>query len=277
MNISGKKINFISGTQGWLLTERLKEVCEINTIDDNLTEFDLGLHSAEIFGDGILALSGTGCTIFAKHGENIRRVGGLGSMLYDAGAGYHIGRAACKAAIEHDLGFGEPTIITDLITDQLKRDCSADSVKIPSIQGFQLLLYSIYANKNISPVVYISSFTKLVSMAASLGDKVATKILEEAGRIVGLQTCSLISINSMPNNLPLTISGSVWKSHKSFYNSFRDTIKDSLIGELIPPYFEPIVGVIIRHYYKTHGKYDDDSHNHFAQQFGKFKFDFAKE
>ncbi len=267
MEIAGKPISCVTGIVDRRLLAALREICTVDTVM-GAGELALGLCASALFGDGLLALSGTGATMYARCGGNNYATGGYGAAVYDAGSGYHIGREAFRAAIEDDEERGPRTVLTDLLAKKLGG----------SRPSFSHNVFAMYRQQDISPTAYVASCTPLVSEAAFSGDGVAMRILEDAGRLLGAQLVALVKKHRLPRSLPVTISGSVWRSHPILFDSFRDTLAESgLDGHLHIPAFEPIVGAIISHYHRVHGIFDEAAHTHIATQFAKYRFEVASD
>ncbi len=237
MDLSGCTIGTICGIADGVLIERIRAVCPVKQVI-SMGELELGMYAAELFGDGILALSGTGATIFARHAGALHIGGGYGAAVYDAGSGYWIGREAFRAVIEAYNGLGAPTLLTDLIAQKLGG--TAETLG-PSI-------FNIYHQNTVSPTAYVASCAALVSQAAASGDGIALNILNQAGQLMGLQTAALVRRNDLPHTLPIAVSGSVWRSHSVFLNAFRSVLAEAdLRTDVYIPAFEPIVGAVIGH------------------------------
>lgn len=262
MGIRGHEIGWITGIPDGGLVERIKALCPVDRIA-TCGEFDLGLHAAGLFGDGLLALSGTGATMFASCGGKRYATGGYGAAVSDAGSGYWIGRAAFNAAIEDDEGRGPRTQLTDLLAEKLGG----------TRESFGHAVFSIYSQNKVSPTAYVASCTPLVSQAALAGDGAALRILERAGYLIGSQLVALVKKHRLPRSLPVTISGSVWRSHPLLFDTFRDTLAEAgLDGNLHIPAFEPIVGAVIGHYHALHGDFSLSDRERFAEQFSAHAF-----
>ena len=97
-----------------------EEICKVCTVDEikGCGEFAAGMWAAGIFGDGILALSGTGATLFARYNGEQYGTGGYGAAVSDEGSGYWVAREAFQAAILDDQERGERTMLTDLIAER---------------------------------------------------------------------------------------------------------------------------------------------------------------
>ena len=93
LGLDGGEIEEIGGTCEGSLVERIKTICSVKKVAMS-GELDLGLSAAGIFGDGMLALSGTGATLFYKYKGKSDGTGGYGASVSDEGSGYWIARNA---------------------------------------------------------------------------------------------------------------------------------------------------------------------------------------
>ncbi len=257
-------IELVSGIPDGDVYKRLCEKIFVKGVDW-LGELELGLYAAEIFDDGILALSGTGCTLFSQYEGKIGILGGYGAAVADEGSGYWIGRHAVQAAIKADEGRGEDTLLLDLIRDQLGRDKLQDGI------------FAIYGKKDISPVACVASFAPLTTKAANMGDRVAQDILIAAGEVVGQQLNALCRREELPDELPVTISGSVWRGNDAMFERFCQVVREHTPDrEIRVPCFEPIVGSVIWHYYKKNGKFDASDRAFFEKEYADYLFDLSE-
>lgn len=109
----------------------------------------------------VAVICGTGFSIFAKDGDTLHRVGGWGYLLDDIGGGFGLGRMAIRAALAHRDGFGNATLITELVENKLGSDVWKNIGKI-------------YSGGD----SFIASFAPIVFDAYDMGDKVAEEILD---------------------------------------------------------------------------------------------------
>lgn len=262
----GDVLERVSGTMEGSLHRRIAGICEIKRFA-GLGELEAGLHAAVIFGDGLLTLSGTGATVFAKYDGNSYCGGGYGAAVSDAGGGYWMGREAMNAAIADYEERGEPTLLTELVCRHFARPTLPEAI------------FSIYGQNAKSPAACVASCAPLVTIAAETGDgdPVALDLLRRTGKILGEQMVSLIKRNSLPDSLPLTISGSVWRGHRLIFDSFVDVIRNQCPSRriVIPP-FEPIIGIILHHWLEEYGNFDDIGRERFNSLYGDFTFDIHK-
>ena len=252
---AGTVIDRVSGIFYPEFIDFLKEkfmVLETHYIDEPIA----GLCAAQIFGDGLLTLSGTGSHCAAFYNNHLYIGGAYGANVSDIGSGYWIGREAINAAIADFEGYGPNTVLTDLIAKHFGG----------SRESFRHAIFSIYENTKCSPSSMIASCTPLVSKAAHLDDDIAKSILKSGGGHLALQTTALIRKYTIPSDLPLTFSGSVWHSHPIFLNTFIEGIRTQCQSRTVRvPTFEPIIGVIIRHYYSINGNFTDKDCNYFKE------------
>jgi len=234
------------GVSGDMVTF-LQESCQVRSVD-YLNEGIVALNAACIFGDGIQTLAGTGSNCTAKYGERFIFCGGYGAWISDAGSGYWIGREAINAGIADYEGYGERTILTDYVAEHFGRNR----------ERYSEIVSSIYGNEQISPAAQIASCAQPVSKAAKEGDKVALSILAAAGKVLGDQTTALIRREQIPDEVPVTISGSVWRSHRILFDTYQECIRAQASARPIKlPVFEPIIGIMIKQYRDRTGNFTD--------------------
>jgi N-acetylglucosamine kinase-like BadF-type ATPase len=267
LGLDGGEIEEVCGICEKSLIERIKTICHVKNYKI-AKELELGLSAAGIFGDGMLALSGTGASLFCRfHGEFLR-TGSYGAPVADEGSGYWIGRNAFLAAIRDDEERGPRTLLTDLIPRHL------------GFKGREELgssIFSIYGNANHSPVACVARCAPIVTEAAKMGDAVASEILRDAGRLLAEQLLYLIRKHSLPDNLPLTISGSVWRGDRLIFDTFCSLIKAQCPSRtIIVPVLEPVLGVIARHYHGRYGHFNEKDVALLAGNFPDFTFELDK-
>lgn len=113
--------------------------------------------------DGAVVIAGTGLSAFVCNKGKTFRIGGYGYMFGEGGDGYSIGRDAIRAALKYEDGYGEKTLLYDLI----KERCGKQTI-------FQAI-----------PDVYkkgkreVASYAPLVFEAYDKNDRVATEIIEK--------------------------------------------------------------------------------------------------
>ena len=256
LGLCGITLECVRGTYEERVIGLLSEHCSVkNAFRDG--EMDLGLFAAGLFGDGVLALSGTGATVFAKYRNERFSEGGYGAAVSDEGSGYYIGRQALIAAIRHYERRGQKTALTDML---------AKHFGAYTEETFREAVFSIYSQKERSPVACVSGCVPTVVEAARLGDVTAKEILYGAGRIIGESVAALIRKRGLPDGIPVAVSGSVWRANPLFYDGFV-----SVYGKApVIPALEPIAGAIAKEYYDRYGEADI---SRVASQYPEFIYD----
>lgn len=173
----------------------------------------------------VAAICGTGFSIFANDGKSINRVGGWGYLIDKLGSGFDIGRDALGAALAENDGFGEKTILTDMIQNKL-----GDEVWncIPEI----------YAGGN----SYIASLAPIVFEAYEKGDKVAAGIMDENSARVAELVNFAVERYKCDNNVIL--SGGVFNKSASYVRLVSEKL-DRKINVLVPE-FPQIFGACVK-------------------------------
>mgnify|MGYP000518073392 CR=1 FL=1 len=121
---------------------------------------------------GIVLIAGTGSICFGKNGAGeYARSGGWGHLIGDEGSGYALGRDALAAVARAWDGWGEKTLLSQLLAEQMELD---DQKKIIS--------YTYGGDKS-----RIAALAPLVEQAAGQDDAVALEIIRDnAVKMTGL-------------------------------------------------------------------------------------------
>ena len=120
-------------------------------------------HTGALNGkEGIILIAGTGSVCYGKNrAGNTVMAGGWGHLIGDAGSGYGIGRDALSAVARMYDGYGEPTILKDLLASELKLDTA------------EKIISYVYSNDKSA----VAALSPVVDKAYSMGDAVATQII----------------------------------------------------------------------------------------------------
>lgn len=118
--------------------------------------------SADITGNSMAAICGTGSAIFANISGTLHRIGGWGYLFDDICSGYAMSRDAIRAALAEKDGFGEKTILTKMIEEKLGGDIWKK-------------LNDFYSKGK----EYIASFSPIVFDAYRKNDEIAKDIIEK--------------------------------------------------------------------------------------------------
>lgn len=213
-----------------ILYEELEKLTGVKEVIP-LAESKAGLLAGAMKEEGILALAGTGSDIFyvRKDKKLNSVVGAWGPILGDQGSGTWIGQKALRAVVAAIEGWGEPTLIYDLIRQEWKLEKDFDMVHI--------------IHRNVAPMRKVGSITPLVGKAANAGDAVALRIIREAGEIMAIQTDCLIRRQGIPEEFRRVVCcGGAWKTHPSMFNVFRQRLQEKYPGISVEkPWFEHVM------------------------------------
>ena len=247
------------------LYEELSRQCHVETFV-RYGELEAGLAAGGCSGDGYLALAGTGATFFCRRGDQVLIAGGYGSVVADEGSGYWIAREALGAAIRAWEGWGQDTLLLELLHGHFGKD-----------KPFTKAVMTVYGAPETSPVAGVASCAPVVSRAAAAGDAVAKEILRRAGTVLGLQLAALMKRKDLPRELPAVISGSVWRGDPVIFSEFTRVLREAgFQGQIRVPEFEPIVGMILCHWMSRNGGLTPDALDEFRKQYEPWKFQIKK-
>lgn len=124
----------------------------------------IALHGALAGAPGVSIIAGTGSICFGRGIDGAQvRAGGWGHLLGDEGSGYALGRDALVAIAHEWDGYGEKTLLTELLAAEMGLD---DQKKIISY---------VYGGDKSA----IAVLSRLVEKAAGLGDKLALEIIKK--------------------------------------------------------------------------------------------------
>ncbi len=262
---SGARLESVSGNFEGALEERFRKWFSVgNIVRDG--ELELGLSGAGIFGDGLLALSGTGATVFARCGGKVYSAGGYGSAVSDEGSGYWISREAVGAAIRDYERRGPRTVLTGAI---------ARHFGAAGRDELREAIFSIYSVKS-PPVTQIAGLVPLTVDAAAGGDEISVSILKRAGELLAEQMIFLCEKYVPDETVPLTVCGSVWKKNPVFMNAFREKISGTMPRRpFVIPRFEPIAGAVLKYLHEA-GRFGVSAENALTDpetEYGRFLFE----
>jgi N-acetylglucosamine kinase-like BadF-type ATPase len=146
-------------------------------------------------GWGLAVVAGTGSIAFTldRQGKDAR-AGGWGYLLGDEGSAFRIGLQALRAACRTADGVGEPTSLLPAFLEKL------DS---PDPREFIPVVYRGSWDK-----AYIAGLAPLVLGAATDGDRVANRIMEEEARELARTAAGAVAAGGLPREgLPVALTG----------------------------------------------------------------------
>lgn len=180
--------------------------------------------SAGIGGeDGIIAIAGTGSSVFARREGIMHQVGGWGYLLGDEGSGFDLGRRALMAALRCLDGRGPQTTLLAMCQEKAG---SALRQWIPD-------LYSQDTKAR------IASFAPVLLSAAQGGDEVAMGELRAAAADMAL---AIRHAGQIAQSHQVVLGGSVWKD-----TTYRAQVRQLLPGawRFLSPQMPPVYGAVV--------------------------------
>ena len=174
-------------------------------------------------GDGVIAIAGTGSSVFARAKGEMRQVGGWGYLLGDEGSGFDLGRRALRAAL-YDLDRrGEKTCLKEMCEE--KAGCA-----------LRELIVGLYSQDSKR---VIASYAPLLLTAAERGDGAALRELEKA---TGDMAHAIATAAACCEKKRVVMGGSVWKSE-----IYRKSVEGALGEgyEMIAPSLPPVYGSVV--------------------------------
>lgn len=179
--------------------------------------------------DGIVVISSSGCLAHGWLGEKEAKISGWG-YLTEQGSAFSVGQKGLQAVWKDLDGRGPETLITGLIFQEFK------------IKNKEEIIEKVYSKNTID---IVSSLSILVDQAAKKKDKIARKILTEAGRELALSANTAIKkLNFQEMKFPLVLIGSMFKSKIVANTAKRRIKKITPNAEFIIPQKEPAVGAV---------------------------------
>lgn len=132
-----------------------------------LGDFEIA-HTGALGGkEGIVLVSGTGSVCYGRTADGRSAMGGgWGHLLGDQGSGYGLGRDALMAVARVFDGYGDDTVLKDMVSDELGLDTPEKIVSY------------VYSNDKSA----VAAVSPLVDRACRQGDHVARMIVEENAR-----------------------------------------------------------------------------------------------
>lgn len=193
----------------------------------------IALAGATICQPGVVIIAGTGATAFGINREGQRaRANGWGSVLGDEGSGHDIGHKILRAVARAHDGRGEATLLTSKLIQYFKLESLLDIVQ------------KVYRNKLSRRE--IAALAPLVVEAAKEGDRVAARILKQAGEELGTSVVAVIkNLKMEKEKFEIAMTGGVFKAKELILQGFKERVKRvAPKARFIKPRFEPAIGAI---------------------------------
>ncbi|UZE93456.1 MAG: hypothetical protein IB617_01320 [Candidatus Nealsonbacteria bacterium] len=179
--------------------------------------------------DGVLVIAGTGCVARGWRGKKQAHSSAWG-WLADEGSAFFVGQKTFQVIFKDLDGRGPKTLLTKLTFKELKLRKKEDLVDF---------IYS----KN--PTVTVPLLSIICDKASKRGDKIAKKIMVEAGQELVLAAEPVIKKLKLESlKFPLVLVGGIFKS-KIVLNRVKKEIKKIAPKvKFIRPKEEPVVGAV---------------------------------
>lgn len=194
------------------IKQRLSEHYRIKLVEIT-TDAEIALYGVDYGNAGLVLIAGTGSVCLGKNDDGETAVaGGWGPLAGDEGGGAGIARRALQSIAKASDGRGDKTILSKYAVEYF-RALSADDLTVA--------IYSPQMDN-----ARIAGFAEFVVKAAQKDrDKIATRILNEAGFELGIAANAVIKkLNLRRKKLPIGYVGSIFKSGKLITDSLMETI-----------------------------------------------------
>lgn len=214
---------------------------------------------------GFVALSGTGSGAFhVTNFERVSHLGGWGSLIGDEGSGFDIGCKGIQAAIHSYDTRGPKTVLEEMIRSYFQAE------------DFLSVRDKLYRTPGYRSV--IAKLCLLVLQAAELGDQIAVKIMENAGKDLAKQIIAIINRDGLSGDQAnIVTAGSVWKQNTSMLSAFKqDVLTVHPTAVIKKPLFEPVMGSVVYMAFQWYHNVDQSCIDHLNKQFEKFLFERVK-
>jgi len=182
---------------------------------------------------GIIVNAGTGAFAFGKTGSGkIIRVGGWGYLIGDEGSGYALGRNAVNAALQDWDGRGEPTTLRRRFEQHFK------------VASIDLILDKIYDSS--FDRGQMADLSPLVFDAASEGDRVAKRLVQQTGKELGRLALAAVRKFTGSGMIKLALLGNLFRRPDLLLPAFWEMVQPERHRvELVEPRFHPAIGAAL--------------------------------
>ncbi|NPA96795.1 MAG: hypothetical protein GXO32_04255 [Crenarchaeota archaeon] len=187
---------------------------------------------------GIVAISGTGSSIYGECRGTEVRVGGWGHLLDDEGSAYQVGRDGMAAALRYYDGRGRQTALLD------------EMLRYLDIDSPELVVPRVYGSPN--PKKVVAGFAPRVVAAAERGDSVASAVLEkyvdELARAIAAAYTRLREACGEGSDIGISIVGGFWRFVERLLRSEISRRLLELVGsvDIVERCVDPACGALMR-------------------------------
>ncbi len=182
---------------------------------------------------GVAVIAGTGSFVWGRNraGETAR-AGGWGYLIGDEGSGFDIARCALRAATQYADGRGEQTNLLNTILEFWKLDAPQEIVTRVYRSGLT------HAD--------IAKLAPLVVQQAELGDRVASRLLNDAADELARGVAAVSRALHFDSTIfPLALTGGVLLGAEFYRQQFlRALQKEQCACEPIARVHQPVMGAV---------------------------------
>jgi len=183
-------------------------------------------------GNGIVAIAGTGASVYGKHDLKSVRAGGWGHILGDGGSAYYLSHKALRWMVAHYDKTGE----VDALGKAVLKKAQLRSIA-------QLAAFVSNADKK--SIAHLSS---AVFDAALKGHKGAREIILGSARALARNTFLITQRLKIPKNkvLPICVVGGVFEKQDPYFKAYKKALKEFLPNYTVQkPLFDGGMGAAI--------------------------------
>ena len=172
-------------------------------------------HTGALDGkEGIILIAGTGSVCYGKNSVgSTAMAGGWGHLIGDAGSGYGIGRDALSAVARMYDGYGEPTILKDLLAQEMKLDTAEKIVSY------------VYSNDKSA----VAALSPIVDKAYAMGDAVATQIIRSNAKAL-VQLVKAVASSLDFNSCDVALLGGLMEHETALRKEFEKLMSENDYG-----------------------------------------------
>ena len=159
----------------------------------NASDCVCALSAAVGTGDGVIAIAGTGSSVFARVKGEMHQVGGWGYLLGDEGSGFDLGRRALTAALKCLDGRARKTILLQMCEEKAQ-------------SSLRDLIARLYASDSKR---LIADYAPILLKAAECNDPTA---LLELTQSTGEMAHAIDTAAAFIDEKRVAVGGSLWKN-----------------------------------------------------------------
>ena len=187
-------------------------------------------HTGALDGkEGIILIAGTGSVCYGKNRDgSTAMAGGWGHLIGDAGSGYGIGRDALSAVARMYDGYGQPTILRDLLAQELKLDTA------------ERIVFYVYSNDKSA----VAALSPVVDKAYAMSDAVATQIIRSNAEALA-QLVKAVASRLNFNSCNVALLGGLLENETALKAEFIDLLHSSTDLHCVSPLHSAAEGAVL--------------------------------